>query len=161
MLTLRSTVAFFFLFLMLDLAFLMLGIAYLDFTGDTVMTAAPNTPLLRAGGAFGILSAFAAWYDSSMTIRKNLFSNHNTGTTPSPVWPTPATPSSSSQSPTSPGPRRAASNARRSTTAKRAPSSRSKRMTTCTDQRIYMFCKDNMKTEDETSPDAVKDTHVI
>ena len=54
--TLRSTVAFFFLFLTLDLAFLMLGIAYLDFDAE-----GPNIPLLRAGGAFGIIAAFAAW----------------------------------------------------------------------------------------------------
>lgn len=50
--------AFFFLFFMLDLAFLMLGIAYVDFNAD----GTPNTACLRAGGAFGILSAFAAWY---------------------------------------------------------------------------------------------------
>lgn len=60
MLTLRSTVAFFFLFFTLDLAFLMLGIAYLDFDPTA---GAPNTALLRAGGAFGIIAAFAAWYD--------------------------------------------------------------------------------------------------
>lgn len=35
----------------------MLGIAYLD----TDSAGAPNTALLRAGGAFGILAAFAAW----------------------------------------------------------------------------------------------------
>ncbi|KAF2172171.1 hypothetical protein M409DRAFT_17411 [Zasmidium cellare ATCC 36951] len=59
-LTLRSTVAFCFLFLTLDLAFLMLGIAYLDYgpTGE------PNTACLRAGGAFGIIAAFAAWYNA-------------------------------------------------------------------------------------------------
>lgn len=38
------------------LAFLMLGLAYLLFDA-----AGPNIPLLRAGGAFGILAAFAAW----------------------------------------------------------------------------------------------------
>jgi succinate-acetate transporter protein len=57
MLTVRSTVAFFVLFLTLDLAFLMLGIAYLDFGPD----GAPNTPILRAGGAFGMIAAFMAW----------------------------------------------------------------------------------------------------
>ncbi|EME48896.1 hypothetical protein DOTSEDRAFT_67830 [Dothistroma septosporum NZE10] len=59
LLTLRSTLAFFFLFLTLDLAFLMLGIAYLDYGA-----AGPNIPLLRAGGAFGIIAAFAAWYNA-------------------------------------------------------------------------------------------------
>ncbi|CAK4031684.1 Acetate permease A [Lecanosticta acicola] len=63
LLTLRSTVAFFFLFFTLDLAFLMLGIAYLDY-GVTAGTAAPNATLLKAGGGFGILAAFAAWYNA-------------------------------------------------------------------------------------------------
>ncbi|KAF7189725.1 Acetate permease A [Pseudocercospora fuligena] len=58
-LTLRSTVAFFFLFFTLDMAFLMLGIAYLVNDGG-----APNTACLRAGGAFGIIAAFAAWYNA-------------------------------------------------------------------------------------------------
>jgi len=56
--TLRSTVAFFMLFFTLDLAFLFLGLAYLYHEG----TGAPNVPLLRAGGAFGIIAAFTAWY---------------------------------------------------------------------------------------------------
>lgn len=56
LLTLRSTVAFSFLFFTLTMAFLMLGIAYLNFTPE-----GPNIPLLRAGGAFGILAAFTAW----------------------------------------------------------------------------------------------------
>jgi len=57
--TVRSTVAFFLLFFTLDLAFLMLGIAYLENS-----TGAPNTACLRAGGAFGILAAFIAWYNA-------------------------------------------------------------------------------------------------
>lgn len=61
LLTLRSTVAFFFLFLTLDLAFLMLGIGYLDYSAE----GEANIALTRAGGAFGILAAFAAWYDPS------------------------------------------------------------------------------------------------
>jgi succinate-acetate transporter protein len=52
---LRSTVAFFFLFFTLDLAFLFLGISYLQHG---------NIPCLRAGGAFGMLAAFAAWYNA-------------------------------------------------------------------------------------------------
>lgn len=57
--TLKTTVAFFFLFFVLDLAFLMLGIAYLNPSAEK-----PHTGLVRAGGAFGILAAFAAWYNA-------------------------------------------------------------------------------------------------
>ncbi|KEF52598.1 uncharacterized protein A1O9_11441 [Exophiala aquamarina CBS 119918] len=57
--TLKSTVAFFFLFFTLDLAFLLLGIGYLQPSGGH-----PNTSCIRAGGAFGILAAFAAWYNA-------------------------------------------------------------------------------------------------
>lgn len=56
--TLRSTVAFFLLFFSLDLAFLMLGIAYLKHGG----TGAPDPTCLKAGGGFGIIAAFVAWY---------------------------------------------------------------------------------------------------
>ena len=59
--TLRSTVAFFLLFFTLDMTFLMLGIAYLDRTGPM---SEPNTSLIKAGGAFGILAAFLAWYNA-------------------------------------------------------------------------------------------------
>ncbi|OJD36891.1 gpr fun34 family protein [Diplodia corticola] len=59
MCTLRSTVAFFFLFFTLDLAFLMLGIGYLRATDGV-----PHAGLITAGGAFGILAAFAAWYNA-------------------------------------------------------------------------------------------------
>jgi len=57
--TLRSTVAFFSLFFTLDLAFLMLGIGYLENS-----TGAPNTACIKAGGVFGILAAFIAWYNA-------------------------------------------------------------------------------------------------
>ncbi|KJX92229.1 Gpr Fun34 family protein [Zymoseptoria brevis] len=60
LLTVRSTVAFFILFLSLDLAFLMLGIAYLDFTAE----GAPNPTILKAGGGFGMIAAFMAWYNA-------------------------------------------------------------------------------------------------
>lgn len=59
MCTLRSTVAFFLLFFTLDLAFLLLGIGYLTHSGG-----APNTGCIRAGGAFGIIAAFLAWYNA-------------------------------------------------------------------------------------------------
>ena len=47
------------LFFTLDLAFLMLGIAYLN-----PDSGAPKKSCLRAGGAFGILAAFLAWYNA-------------------------------------------------------------------------------------------------
>lgn len=49
------------LFFTLDLAFLFLGVAYLTPTSAQLEAAEPNIPLLRAGGAFGILAAFLAW----------------------------------------------------------------------------------------------------
>lgn len=58
-LTLKSTVAFFLIFFFLDLAFLLLGIAYLR-----PQAGAPNSACLKAGGLFGLLSAFAAWYNA-------------------------------------------------------------------------------------------------
>ena len=68
--TLRSTVAFFTLFFTLDLAFLFLGLGYLyhDASG------AANVPLIRAGGAFGILAAFTAWYvlDPAVQVFMNI-----------------------------------------------------------------------------------------
>lgn len=55
----RSTFAFFALFLSLDLTFLLLGIAYLHRSAG-----APNGKLLKAGGFFGLLTAFLAWYNA-------------------------------------------------------------------------------------------------
>jgi succinate-acetate transporter protein len=57
--TLRSTVAFFFLFFTLDMAFLLLGIGYLQNDG-----AHPQSGCIVAGGAFGLMAAFAAWYNA-------------------------------------------------------------------------------------------------
>ncbi|KAH7078674.1 GPR/FUN34 family protein-like protein [Paraphoma chrysanthemicola] len=57
--TLRSTVAFFLLFFTLDLAFLMLGIGYLQHNG-----AEPQGQCIIAGGAFGLMAAFLAWYNA-------------------------------------------------------------------------------------------------
>jgi succinate-acetate transporter protein len=58
--TLKSTVAFFLLFFFLDLTFLLLGIAYLHRGAD----GHPSVPIQKAGGFFGLLSAFAAWYNA-------------------------------------------------------------------------------------------------
>ena len=54
--TLKSSVVFFLLFLTLDLAFLCLGIGHL------VTDSPPHVPLIKAGGFFGLLAAFLAWY---------------------------------------------------------------------------------------------------
>ncbi|TQB72689.1 hypothetical protein MPDQ_006554 [Monascus purpureus] len=58
--TFRSTVAFFLLFFFLEITFLMLGVGYLfhDPQGH------PHTHLIKAGGFFGLLTAFVAWYNA-------------------------------------------------------------------------------------------------
>jgi succinate-acetate transporter protein len=58
--TLKSTIAFFGLFLTLDLTFLLLGIGYIQRDAQ----GAPNTPVIKAGGFFGLLAAFFAWYNA-------------------------------------------------------------------------------------------------
>jgi succinate-acetate transporter protein len=57
--TLRSTVAFFSLFFTLDIAFMMLGIGYLQHDGT-----GPQEQCIIAGGVFGLLAAFLAWYNA-------------------------------------------------------------------------------------------------
>lgn len=57
--TLKSTVAFFMLFFTLDLAFLCLAIGYID-NHD----GAKNITAIKAGGGFGLLAAFLAWYNA-------------------------------------------------------------------------------------------------
>jgi len=59
--TLRSTVMFFMLFFTLDLAFLMLACS--DYAADNQAPDASKA-LQRAGGAFGMLAAFLAWYNA-------------------------------------------------------------------------------------------------
>jgi succinate-acetate transporter protein len=58
--TLRSTVAFFLLFFTLDMAFLFLFLGHLEADAK----GAPNQHLLSAGGYFGLLAAFMAWYNA-------------------------------------------------------------------------------------------------
>ncbi|KAK9239425.1 GPR1/FUN34/yaaH family-domain-containing protein [Lipomyces kononenkoae] len=58
--TLRSTVAFFLLFFTLDMAFLLLGIGHLYPTD----VGGANVGLTKAGGVFGLLSAFLSWYNA-------------------------------------------------------------------------------------------------
>jgi succinate-acetate transporter protein len=64
--TLRSTVAFFMLFFTLDLAFLCLGIGYLNPSGGH-----PNSAAIKAGGYFGLFAAFLAWYNALAGIADN------------------------------------------------------------------------------------------
>lgn len=62
LLTLRSTFAFSSLFFFVWLTFLMLAIGYLDHTTTAGVTA-PNSDLIKAGGAFGIIAGFIAWWN--------------------------------------------------------------------------------------------------
>jgi len=57
--TLRSTVMFFLLFFWLDMAFLLLGVGYLEHSGGK-----PHGGCIKAGGFFGLLAAFWAWYNA-------------------------------------------------------------------------------------------------
>lgn len=59
--TLRSTVMFFLLFFFLDLAFLFLASAEFADNNGAANTA---TGLQKAGGLFGLLAAFLAWYNA-------------------------------------------------------------------------------------------------
>ncbi|KAI1341199.1 GPR1/FUN34/yaaH family-domain-containing protein [Xylariaceae sp. FL0016] len=59
--TLRSTVMFFLLFFTLDLAFLMLSCS--EFAASNGATQS-STMLKQAGGGFGLLAAFFAWYNA-------------------------------------------------------------------------------------------------
>lgn len=61
LLTLRSTVMFFLLFFTLDLAFLFLATA--EYAGSNGNTTA-SVGLQKAGGVFGLLAAFLAWYNA-------------------------------------------------------------------------------------------------
>lgn len=52
--------AFFLLFFFLDITFLLLGIGYLYHDG----TGTANAKVTKAGGLFGFLTAFVAWYNA-------------------------------------------------------------------------------------------------
>ncbi|KAI5301990.1 hypothetical protein KEM56_001153 [Ascosphaera pollenicola] len=60
LLTLRSTVAFFSLFFMLDMTFLLLAIGHFIQTED----GNPTASIIKAAGVFGLLTSFAAWYNA-------------------------------------------------------------------------------------------------
>ena len=61
LLTLKSTVVFCSLLGTVWLSFLCLAIAYLD--AQNHPEGEPNVPFTRAGGAFGIIAGFIAWYN--------------------------------------------------------------------------------------------------
>lgn len=65
--TIRSTVAFFALFFMLDLTFLLLACG--EFTG--------HVGVAKAGGWFGIITAFIAWYNAfaGIATKENFYFN--------------------------------------------------------------------------------------
>jgi len=64
--TFKSTVAFFSLFFTLDIAFLLLGIGYLQHDGML-----PHSGCIKAGGYFGLFAAFLAWYNALAGIADN------------------------------------------------------------------------------------------
>jgi len=57
--TLRSTLAFFSLFFFLDITFLLLAIGRFQ-----LVDGAMNVPVTKAGGVFGLITAFIAWYNA-------------------------------------------------------------------------------------------------
>jgi succinate-acetate transporter protein len=59
--TLKSTLAFSSLFCMVWIAFICLGAAYLD--APNTADGHPHVGLTRAGGVFGMIAAFIAWYN--------------------------------------------------------------------------------------------------
>jgi succinate-acetate transporter protein len=71
--TMKSTVAFFTLFLTLDIAFLCLGLSHLFHSEGVKATA--HVGLQKAGGMFGLIAAFLAWYNAyaGMADRSNSF----------------------------------------------------------------------------------------
>lgn len=61
LMTLKSTVAFFLLFFFLDITFLLLAIS--EFKG--------SDPIKKAGGVFGLITAFIAWYNAYAGLANN------------------------------------------------------------------------------------------
>jgi succinate-acetate transporter protein len=72
--TLKSTVAFFSLFFFLDLTFILLTAG--DFTG--------NVKITKAGGVFGIITAFIAWYNAFAGLATKQNSYFTVGAIPLP-----------------------------------------------------------------------------
>lgn len=58
--TLKSSLAMFSLFFFLDMNYLLLGVAHIQCSSHGAIPIAVQ----KAGGAFGILAAFSAWYNA-------------------------------------------------------------------------------------------------
>lgn len=58
--TVKSTLAFFSLFFFVDLAILLIALAYFYPNAEML----PNTALMKSGGLFALLGAFLAWYNA-------------------------------------------------------------------------------------------------
>lgn len=58
--TVKSTVAFFSLFFFVDIAILLIALAYFYPNAEML----PHPELLKSGGFFAILSSFLAWYNA-------------------------------------------------------------------------------------------------
>lgn len=65
--TVKSTLAFFSLFFFVDLALLLLALAYFYPNAEML----PNPGLCQSGGFFALLGAFLAWYNAFAGIADN------------------------------------------------------------------------------------------
>ncbi|KAJ5688677.1 hypothetical protein N7462_003069 [Penicillium macrosclerotiorum] len=65
--TVKSTVAFFSLFFVVDLAILLIALSYFYPNAEEL----PNEGLMKAGGLFAFLGAFLAWYNAFAGIADN------------------------------------------------------------------------------------------
>jgi uncharacterized protein len=115
--TLKSTLAFFLLFFLLDIAFFCLAAGY--FLADAKL--GPSVGPIKAGGALGVVAAILAWYNALAGIADS--SNRYGSMLPNSGFPMliRIAASSSSRLRTSPGRKRAASSAwpqRRTATSK-------------------------------------------
>lgn len=70
LLTLRSNLALFSMFFALDMTFLMLAVAEFERSDGSYETA---TAMTRAGGAFGLATAFLAWYNAFAGLVDEMF----------------------------------------------------------------------------------------
>jgi succinate-acetate transporter protein len=80
--TLRSTIMFFMLFFTLDLAFLMLACGEYAANNGAAHSSATLT---KAGGGFGMLAAFLAWYNAFAGIADTRYVTMPPSPSPSPV----------------------------------------------------------------------------
>lgn len=78
--TFKSNVAFFLLFLFLDITFLLLAIGHFIQTSG----GKPTASIIKAGGVFGLITAFIAWYNAlaQMAETSNSFFKYPTGEFP-------------------------------------------------------------------------------